>query len=87
MQSFRLDFKHLDHMSRTTEATHPNKAAFPPGVGGPALRALRSAGVRSVADLARWTEADLAALHGMGPKALGALRTALEASGGSFRRD
>jgi predicted flap endonuclease-1-like 5' DNA nuclease len=74
-------------MARATDATHPNKAAFPPGVGGPALRALSSAGIRSPADLARWTEADLAKLHGMGPKALGALRTALEASGRSFRRD
>ena len=40
-----------------------------------------------MADLARWTEADLAKLHGMGPKALGVLRSALEASGRSFRRD
>jgi len=74
-------------MARTTDATHPNQAAFPPGVGGPALRALSSAGVRSMADLARWTEGDLARLHGMGPKALGVLRDALEASGRSFRRD
>jgi len=74
-------------MARTTEATHPNKAAFPPGVGGPALRTLSSAGIQSMADLARWSEADLARLHGMGPKALGALRDALEASGRSFRRD
>ena len=74
-------------MARTTEVTHPNKAAFPAGVGGPALRALSSAGIRSTADLAHWTEADLAKLHGMGPKALGALRNALDASGLSFRRD
>ena len=74
-------------MARPSDTTHPNKAAFPPGVGGPALRALSSAGIRSVADLARWTEADLTTLHGMGPKALGALRGALEASGRSFRRD
>jgi hypothetical protein len=51
------------------------------------LRALSSAGIRSIADLAGWTEADLATLHGMGPKALDALRGALEASGRSFRRD
>ena len=74
-------------MARTTDATHPNKAAFPPGVGGPALRALSAAGIRTLADLTRWTEADLAKLHGMGPKALGALRGALESSGRSFRRD
>lgn len=74
-------------MTRPTDITHPNKAAFPPGVGGPALRALSSAGIRSIDDLARWSEADLAKLHGMGPKALGVLRAALEASGRSFRRD
>jgi hypothetical protein len=72
-------------MAKPSESTHPNRAAFPPGVSGPALRALARAGVRSVADLARWTEAELAALHGMGPKALGALRDALAASGQRFR--
>jgi predicted flap endonuclease-1-like 5' DNA nuclease len=73
-------------MARTTEASHPNQAAFPPGISGPALRALKGAGVRAVADLARWTEADLARLHGMGPKALGILRAALEASDRALRR-
>jgi len=74
-------------MARTNDDTHPDKAAFPAGVSGPALRTLRSAGIQSMADLTRWTEADLATLHGMGPKALGALRAGLEASGRSFRRD
>ena len=72
-------------MTRPSEATHPNRAAFPKGVSGPALRALHRAGVRSVADLARWTEAELAALHGMGPKALDQLRGALAAAGQRFR--
>ena len=72
-------------MAKHDERTHPNRAAFPSGVGGPALRALANAGVRSVADLAQWTEADLATLHGMGPKALGTLRDALSASGRTFR--
>jgi hypothetical protein len=72
-------------MARHSQTTHPNQAAFPPGVSGPALRALRAAGVQSVADLAGWTEADLAALHGMGPKALGVLRAALARAGGRFR--
>jgi predicted flap endonuclease-1-like 5' DNA nuclease len=72
-------------LARTNEVTHPNKAAFPSGVSGPALRALKSAGVCSVADLSRWTESDLAALHGMGPKALDILREALKATGKAFK--
>ena len=72
-------------MARTTDDTHPNRSAFPPGVSGPALRALNVAGVRSMSDLTRWSEADLAALHGMGPKALAVLRTALAATGRTFR--
>jgi hypothetical protein len=72
-------------MAKTSESTHPNRGAFPPGLSGPALRALAGAGVRTVADLTQWSEAELAALHGMGPKALGALRAALAASGQQFR--
>jgi hypothetical protein len=72
-------------MVKPSESTHPNRAAFPPGLSGPALRALAGAGVGSVADLRRWSEADLAALHGMGPKALAVLREALAAAGGRFR--
>ncbi|WP_420125954.1 DNA-binding protein [Longimicrobium sp.] len=71
--------------SKPTEATHPNRAAFPAGMGGPSLRALHGAGVRSMAGLEDRTEAELLALHGMGPKALGILRDALAASGRQFR--
>jgi hypothetical protein len=54
-------------------------------VGGPALRALNTAGIRSLADLAKWSEREVAALHGMGPKALGVLKAALKARGDSLR--
>jgi hypothetical protein len=73
-------------MSKKPAATHPNADAFPPGIGGPALRALASAGIRSMSDLTRRTEKELAALHGMGPKALGLLKSALSASGQRFRQ-
>jgi hypothetical protein len=72
-------------MAGPSDTTHPNRAAFPPGLSGPALRALANAGIRSVADLPAWSEAHLAALHGMGPKALTALREALAARGEAFR--
>ena len=64
--------------------THPNRTAFPSGLSGPALRALDTAGIRSMDDLPRWKERDLAALHGMGPKGVRILREALAASGRSF---
>jgi hypothetical protein len=73
-------------MAAPTEKTHPNRAAFPKGMSGPALRALHHAGVRSLADLSGWTEADLASLHGMGLKGIDLLREALEAAGRRFRR-
>jgi DNA-directed RNA polymerase alpha subunit len=72
-------------MAKHTERTHPNRAAFPPGLSGPALRALAAAGIGSVTDLVRWSEAEVSALHGMGPKALHALREALHQRGGAFR--
>lgn len=73
-------------MSRSSESTHPNRAVFPAGISGPALRALHEAGIRSVRDLERWSETDLLALHGMGSKALGILRDALIGSGRQFRQ-
>ena len=73
-------------MASARESTHPNQAAFPKGISGPALRALNGAGVRSLRDLTRWTEAELGRLHGMGPKALGALKVAMESEGLQFRK-
>lgn len=55
-----------------------------PKTGAPAARALANAGIQTLNDLTRWREADLLALHGMGPKAAGILRAALEAAGLSF---
>ena len=73
-------------MAKKPAATHPNADAFPPGIGGPALRALANAGIRSMGELARRSEAELAALHGMGPKALSILKSALAADGRRLRK-
>ena len=72
-------------MPRDADATHPNRAAFPAGMSGPSLRALAGAGVRSMDDVAGRTEAELTALHGMGPKGIRLLREALAASGRTLR--
>ena len=60
---------------------------FPPGVARPALRALASVGITRLDHCTNWTEADLAQLHGMGPKALGLISAALQAKGKSFAKN
>lgn len=54
---------------------------FPPGVAAPARRALASAGYTRLEQLAGVPESELAELHGMGPRALTAIREALAARG------
>ncbi|MGE0398628.1 MAG: hypothetical protein AB7T06_18120, partial [Kofleriaceae bacterium] len=41
-----------------------------PRIGAPALRALASIGVTRASQLAKHTEAELLALHGVGPRAI-----------------
>ena len=57
-----------------------------PAIGVPATRALAAAGITRLAQVAEHREAELAALHSVGPKAIGLLRQALEQRGLSFRR-
>jgi len=57
---------------------------FPAGLAQPALRALSAAGYTRLAQLTNVKEADLLKLHGMGPKAIELLRSALEADGRPF---
>lgn len=76
----------------TTRRTDPSKPsssdasadALPAGLSAPARRALAGAGIATLEDLASRTEADVLRLHGMGPKAMGALRQALADRGRSF---
>ncbi|MFC8922005.1 helix-hairpin-helix domain-containing protein [Cellulosimicrobium sp. NPDC057127] len=50
---------------------------LPATIGGPATRALLEAGVTSLSDVARLSDAELLALHGVGPKAVRLLRAAI----------
>lgn len=52
-----------------------------PKVGAPATRALKAAGYTALRQLAGARRADLARLHGMGPKALGIIQDALKEHG------
>lgn len=45
-----------------------------PALGKPATRALASIGVTTRAELAKYTAADLLALHGFGPKGIAILK-------------
>jgi hypothetical protein len=56
-----------------------------PKLSAPARPALASAGYTHLAQLAQVSESDLKKLHGMGPTAIAALRTALHERGLSFR--
>ncbi|MEE6261545.1 hypothetical protein [Plantactinospora sonchi] len=58
---------------------------LPRAIGGPATRALAGAGITSLAQVAELTGAELAALHGVGPKAVRILREALGATGRTLR--
>lgn len=61
--------------------------ALPKSIGKPATQALLVAGVRSLTDVAGRTEAELLALHGVGPKAVRLLGEALAERGLAFGRD
>jgi hypothetical protein len=59
---------------------------FPRGIARPALRALASVGVTRVDQAARFTKAELLALHGMGPKAIRLLEAELRARKKPFKQ-
>lgn len=56
-----------------------------PKIGAPATRALEHAGVQGLQELADWSEQDLLALHGMGPRAVAILRERLADEGLTFK--
>jgi hypothetical protein len=47
---------------------------------------LAGAGIATLSQLARHAEPDIAALHGMGPNAMGILKAALKKRGLAFRK-
>lgn len=57
-----------------------------PKLAAPAQRALAGAGVTNLSKLAQMSEADVMALHGMGPNAMTALKTAMKAKKLTFAK-
>jgi len=67
-------------------AKKPEVPSDLPKLAAPAMRALNGAGLTSLAKLARATEAEVTALHGMGPNAMKDIKTAMRARGLSFAK-
>ncbi len=74
-----------DRASENRLAAQPTPAGIPTKIGAPARRALANARITSLEILANYTEAEILALHGVGPRALPLLREALRAVGLKFR--
>lgn len=58
-----------------------------PSIGKPTTRALALKSVTTLEPVAKWSEKDLNALHGVGPKAIRILREALADKSMSFKPD
>lgn len=65
--------------------TTPADWDVPSSIGKPATRALLSAGLTNLAQIATWSEAELLDLHGIGPRAIRILNEALAERGMSLR--
>jgi DNA-directed RNA polymerase alpha subunit len=57
---------------------------LPMKLSKPAERALAAAGIQRLAQLTKFSEAEIKKLHGIGPNAINKLRSALKAKGLSF---
>lgn len=55
-----------------------------PNIGAPAFRALDKIGIKNLLQLTKYSEEELLALHGFGPKALRLLKERLNEKGLSF---
>lgn len=56
-------------------------------LAAPARRALKAAGITSAAKLSKFTESEVAGLHGIGPNALISLRNLLRSEGLRFKKN
>lgn len=56
-------------------------------ISNPARRALAAAGLERLEDLTRVSEKELMRLHGIGPKALGVIKSTMEKKGLTFARE
>ena len=66
--------------------SQPDSATtLPKGIGKPATRALAAVGVTRLDQITHFTESQLLAMHGVGPKAVGVIQAALASQGQAFK--
>ncbi len=56
-------------------------------IAAPARRALERENIRTLEELAMWTEKEIVSLHGMGPSTIPKLKKALEDRGLAFKSE
>lgn len=59
---------------------------FLAGLSAPALRALTKHGIEKLEDLAQYSQAEILALHGIGPASIPIIKKALVKAGISFKK-
>lgn len=67
------------------EGQRKPKTGFLSQISAPARRALEGKGISSLEELSAYSEKEISALHGMGPKAITLLKTALEENNLHFK--
>lgn len=73
----------LEHASNTL--LKPVNKMELPKVSKPALRALDSINVKTLKDVAKYSEAELLVLHGFGPKGIRILKEVMDEHGLKFK--
>jgi predicted RecB family nuclease len=68
------------------EANRKPKEGFLSLLGAPARRALENQGISTLKQLAKFTEAEILSLHGMGKTTIPKLNEALKTAGLSFKK-
>jgi hypothetical protein len=78
---------HEGHPRSVQSRSAPEPGTPLPHIGAAATRALTARGVLRLEQLAELSAGEVLALHGVGPYAVGHLRTAMDAAGLTFRDD
>lgn len=81
-----VDLKVLERLISGSVTERKRNDGFLSLLSAPARRALEREGITSVKQLARYSEAEILALHGIGPSSLPKLRQALQSENQDFRQ-